>query len=170
MGQWLSVCVKVVHSFVNGIELLAQEFCDSLHLHYTRSPADLPTHCDGCGQKFSVCHGLECKKGGLVILCHNKIQDELSDLASKAFTPSTVCNEPKIHTGHPMEQNAVEQSSSPVSHNLCNNQNEDHGDVLIHSLWANGTDCIIDICITDTDAKPNESPGNTWTREKEEVS
>jgi hypothetical protein len=117
MGQWLSV----VPSLVNGTELSAQEFHDSLHLHYMRSPADLPTHCDGCSQKFSVCHALECKKGGLVISHHNKIQDEVSDLASKAFTPSTVCDEPKIHTGRPMEQNAVEQSSSPVSCNLHKN-------------------------------------------------
>jgi hypothetical protein len=52
-----------------------------------------------------------------------------------------------------MEQNAAEQSSSPVSCNLHKNQNEDRGDVLICSIWANGTDCIIDVHITDIDAK-----------------
>ena len=42
-GQWLSV----PPSTVNGTELSAQEFRDSLLLRYARTPADLPTHCDG---------------------------------------------------------------------------------------------------------------------------
>jgi hypothetical protein len=81
----------------------------------------------------------------------------LSDLASKAFTPSAVRDEPKIHIGRSTEQNAEEQSSSPVSRNLRKNRNEDRGDVLIHSLWANKTDCIIDVHITDIDAKSNRT-------------
>ena len=31
-------------------------------------------------------------------------------------------------------------------------QNRDRGDILIRGFWANGTDCIIDIRTTDTDA------------------
>ena len=30
---------------------------------------------------------------------------------------------------------------------------EDRGDLLIRGLWANGTDCIIDVRVTDLDAK-----------------
>jgi hypothetical protein len=62
--QWL----LVLPSAANGTKLLAQEYRDTIILHYTRSPADLQSHCDGCGQKFSVCHVLGCKKGGLVIM------------------------------------------------------------------------------------------------------
>lgn len=80
-GQWL----LILPSKVNSMELSTQEFRDSLLLHYARSPGDLPSHCDGCGQKFSVRHALECKKGGLVTSRQDEIWDELSDLLSKAF-------------------------------------------------------------------------------------
>jgi hypothetical protein len=92
-GQWLSA----VPSTVNGTELAQQEFRDALLLRFAKkSSGDLQSHCDGCGVKFSVRHGLECKKGGLVISRHNEIRDELSDLASKAFIPWAVREEPKI--------------------------------------------------------------------------
>jgi len=31
--------------------------------------------------------------------------------------------------------------------------NDDHGDLLIRGLWSSATDCILDVRITDTDAK-----------------
>jgi hypothetical protein len=83
---------------VNGTERSAQEFRDALLLWYARCPPDLPIQCDGCQQKFNVCHALECKRGGLVISRHNEIRNELSDLASKAFFPSAVRDDPIIHT------------------------------------------------------------------------
>jgi hypothetical protein len=37
----------------------AREFRDALlFLRYGRSPGDLPSHCDGCGQKFTIQHML----------------------------------------------------------------------------------------------------------------
>ena len=63
-GAWLWVQPSTFH----GTELSAQEFRDSLHLRYARTPADLPTTCDGCGQRFSVEHALDCQKGGLTII------------------------------------------------------------------------------------------------------
>jgi hypothetical protein len=41
-------------------------------------------------------HALACKKGCLVIFCHNEIQDELVHLAGKALTPSAILDEPLI--------------------------------------------------------------------------
>ena len=141
-----------------GTELSAQEFRDSLLLRYAQTPKDLPSQCDGCGQKFSVRHGLECKKGGLVISRHNEVRDELADLAAKAFVPSAVRDEPRIHTSRPSEStSATADTNSPVSRNLQNSQNEDRGDLLIRGLWERGTDCILDIRVTDTDAKSNRS-------------
>jgi hypothetical protein len=92
-GRWVSA----VPLTVNGTELASQEFRDALLLRSTRSPEDLQPHCDGCGAKFSVRHGLNCKKGGLVISRHNEIRDELSYIASKPFIPSAVRDETKIH-------------------------------------------------------------------------
>ncbi len=93
-GQWLSV----MPSTLNGTELSAQEFRDALLLRHARTPGDLPSHCDGCGAKFDVRHALGCKVGGLVILRHNEINEELCDLASKALVPSAVRVEPMIQT------------------------------------------------------------------------
>jgi hypothetical protein len=151
-GQWLTV----PPSIVNGTELSAQEFRDSILLRYARTPADLPTHCDGCDQKFSVRHALECKKGGLVISRHNEIRDELVDLASKALTPSAVRDEPRIHTSRPAEPLRT-TDQNPVIRNLHKRQGEERGDVLIRGLWQQGTDAIIDVRITDLDAKSNIS-------------
>jgi hypothetical protein len=142
--------------FVNGTELSAQEFRDSLLLRYARTPADLPTHCDGCAQKFSVRRALECKSGGLVISRHNEIRVELVDLASRAFTPSAVRDEPKIYPCRPaVELRTTDQQ--PVIRNLRKHQGEERGDVLIRGLWQKGTDAIIDVRITDLDAKTNIS-------------
>jgi hypothetical protein len=52
----------------------------------------IPSHCTGCGQTFSIRHTLKCKEGGPVICGHNEIKDELSDLASKVLIPSVVCD------------------------------------------------------------------------------
>jgi hypothetical protein len=71
----------------NGMELSAQAFRDALLLRYDRCPPYLPIQCGGYQQKFSVCHALEYKRGGLVISRHNEIRDELNDLSSKALSP-----------------------------------------------------------------------------------
>jgi hypothetical protein len=52
---------------------------------------------------------------------------------------------------------------------------EDHGDILIRGLWTHGTYCIIDVRITDVDAKSNRSKDPfkvlaTHKSEKKEVS
>jgi hypothetical protein len=96
-GDW-SVAPGTTVDTVNGTERSAQEFRDALLLRYACCPPDLPIQCDGCQLKFNVCHALECKRGSLVVSRHNEIRDELSDLASKAFFPSAVRDEPIIHT------------------------------------------------------------------------
>jgi hypothetical protein len=92
-GQWLFVSP----STVNGTELSTQEFRDAWFLHYGRYLGDMPSHCDGCGQKSSIEHLLHCMKGGNAILRRNAVRDELADLAAKAIIPSAIRNEPLIH-------------------------------------------------------------------------
>ena len=58
-------------------------------------PPISPTHCDGCGAKFYIVNGLECKKGGLVIKRHDEIKFELQDLAARALIPCVVRAEPQ---------------------------------------------------------------------------
>ena len=59
---WISVHLPTV----NGMEIGAQEWRDSVFLFYRVDPPDLPHLCDGCGEKLYITHGTDCKKGGLV--------------------------------------------------------------------------------------------------------
>jgi hypothetical protein len=82
----------------------------------------------------------------------------LSDLASKALAPSAVRDDPTIHACHnPEEKSDKENQANSVKRLFRNNRNEDRGDILIRGLWSHGTDCIIDVRITDVDAKSNRS-------------
>jgi hypothetical protein len=131
-GAWLTV----MPSTIAGTELSADEYRDSLHMRYGREPAGLQPQCDGCGAKFDTRHALSCRKGGLIIIRHNEIRDELCDMACRAFQPSAIRDEPKIHQGRGTEQG---QQDKPVD------DNDNKGDVLIRGLWEKGTDCIIDV-------------------------
>jgi hypothetical protein len=83
--------------------------------------------------KFDVCHTLECKVGGLIILQHNKINKELCDLASKALAPSAVHIEPMIHSGHAADETRAPEPKSPVQH-ISRSSKEEWGDLLIHGF------------------------------------
>ena len=150
-GRWLSI----TPSTVNGTELSMQEFRDSLLLRYARSPPDLPSECDGCGKECTVRHALAYKVGGLVIRRHDEIRDVLIDIASKVFPNAAIRDEPKIHTGRVAEEEkATEQTTNNVRRNFRKHKGEEErGDILIRGLYANGTDCIIDVRVTDLDAK-----------------
>jgi hypothetical protein len=100
--------------------------------------------------------------GGLVIIRHNEIADELANLASKALTPSAVRDEPSIYPhGRAAAKVPAEEtrktSKSPVNRPKSSSCDEDRGDLLIRGLWARGTDCIIDVRVTDLDCKSNLS-------------
>jgi hypothetical protein len=144
-GAWLSA----LPSTVNGTELSAQEFRDAVSMRYGITPSDLPSFWDSCDARFSLQHALGCKKGGLVIFRHNEIQDELIHLAEKAFTPSAVRDKPLIR-GRSTEK----VDECPVRQTSANQpaKEDDRGDILLQGFWARGTECIVDVRVTDTDA------------------
>ena len=49
-GAW----ILVLPSAVNGTDLGAQGWRDSLFLRYGIKPPDFPSHCHGCGAAFKV--------------------------------------------------------------------------------------------------------------------
>jgi hypothetical protein len=113
----------------------------------------MPSHCDACGVKFCIRHALECKVGGLVTLWHNEINKELCYLVSKALVPSAVRVEPMIHSRRTAEDTTAKEPAKPAVQRLTRTSGEDRGDLLIHRFWARRTDAIIDVQVTDTDAK-----------------
>ena len=152
-GQWLSVMPLTV----NGTELSPQEFRDNLLLRQGRAPGDLPKHCDGCGATFTMTHALDCKVGGLIHQRHDEIKFELMEWASKALTPSAVRVEPLIHTDStPDEGTKTNGKSKPEAktNHHCNHSANDgqRGDVLVRGLFQRGTECIIDVRVTDLDS------------------
>ena len=134
-GTWL----QTPPSYVNGTCLSEMEFRDALHLRYCRTPPNLHTRCDGCGAKFSIAHGIECKKGGLVIQITDEIKFELQDLAASALIPSVVRDEPQIFSGRSADVEETEETSTPT---------EERGDLLISNLWKHQTDCILDVRVS----------------------
>jgi hypothetical protein len=90
-GAWFTV----LPSTISGTELSSDELCDSLHIQYGRTPAGLQPTCDGCGASFNTRHTLSCAKSKLVIISHNELRGKLCGMASRAFQPSAVRDEPK---------------------------------------------------------------------------
>jgi hypothetical protein len=56
---------------------------------------------------------------------HNEVRDELRDLAACAFTPSIVCDEPKLNTCHFFNDG---KTSKPLVNN------DARGDVMIQDM------------------------------------
>ena len=126
-----------------------------------RSPGDLPERCDGCNAPFTVQHALDCKHGGLIIQRHDEIGSELMEWASKALTPSAVRVEPLMHLDSTPAASEDKPKSKPEA---TSNQFTDHavndgkrGDILIRGLFQRGTECIIDVRVTDLDCKSNRN-------------
>jgi len=107
-------------------------------------------HCDGCNAQFTVEHALGCKKGSLVVQRHDDTRDEAGALDAMALTTSHVTYEPYIF--HDRDVSATLRADE-VQDAAVSADEEARGDVAIHGLWEKGNTCILDIRITDTDAK-----------------
>jgi hypothetical protein len=136
-------------SYMNGTELSAEEFRDNLRLRFALCHLDLPSHCDGCGQRFSVNHALQCKKGGLVHLRHNDVASAWAGLCQHALTPAAVSSKPFIYVGRATNtrtEATLDSDGFPVDRPGA------QGDVGVHGFWHRGHTAIFDIRITNTDA------------------
>lgn len=174
-GLWLSSAPSIYHATV----LSSEEFRDRLYLRYSRTPPSLPEQCDGCGNKNSVSHSLQCKLGGLVTKRHNEIKMELINLFQHAFGHSAVRDEPRITTGpttlvaasaccpsSPLSSPPslpTSPSNSPTCIPALRPRSsssppsppppDDRGDILVRSLWERGKHCVIDVRVTDLNSK-----------------
>ena len=140
MGSWLTA----TPNWMNGTELLAEEFCDSLRLQYGLPPQHLPPCCDGCDHPITVEHALSCKQGGLVLLHHNEVAVEWSHLCVTTLSHSTVSDEPIIPNS---QDNGARDDAG---HTAVPPDN--HGDVAVCHFWKCHMTAIFDVQITDTDA------------------
>jgi hypothetical protein len=170
-GQWLSA----IPSRVNGTELSALEFRDALHMRYGRTPGNLPCVCDGCKAKFTLQHALECKKGGLVTMRHDELNGEVKEWCCKALTPSAVRVEPLIQldssTSTGSKAPTTPSDNPPASPDTDYSDHDGkRGDLLVRGLFQRGMDCIIDVRVTDLDAKSyrNQDPAKVLANQEKQ--
>jgi hypothetical protein len=87
---------------------------------------------------------------------HNEIRDELANLASRAFTRSPARNEP-LASFHGRANENVKTSPNKTANQNINEEaatgEDERGDLLIRRFWTACADCILDVCVTETDAK-----------------
>ena len=157
--------LNVQPSTVNGTDMGDQEWRNALFLRYRLEPPDLPTHFDGFQAKFLISNALDCKKGGLVTLRHNKLRDGVADLAGKSFNPSHVRANPLIYSGLAVKRNKAEPAWSGGTSNHSEVQppeiTEQKGDLIIQDLCQQGTYSVHDMHVVNTDALTH------WTKDPE---
>ena len=65
-----------------GFNLKKEKLRDALRLRYSFPLRDLPSYCT-CGESFTVCHALSCKKGGFIAQRNDNLRDTPTVLLSK---------------------------------------------------------------------------------------
>ena len=156
-------CWSLVPNKLNGTTMSKDEFFDNVRLRYGWKPVGLCERCDGCNAPFTVEHALGCKKGGLVVQRHDDARDEAGALAAMALTSSRVSYEPYIYHGRDV---SATQRADEVQDAAMSEEDEARGDVAIHGLWERGKTCVIDIRVTDTDAKAHFGQSSEKVLEK----
>jgi hypothetical protein len=141
-GHWLSV----TPSLDSHTTLSPTEFRDGLHLRYAKPPLDLPRFCDGCNVRFTLDHGLSCKKGGLILHRHNALRDEMATLMAAALSPSCVRSEPLISPSDAHLLPDTPPTAAPAP------SNNNRGDLLVRGFIERNTDTIIDFQVTNLNA------------------
>ena len=155
-GMWLSMPTLIAY----GTVLSMLEFRDNLQMRYNIDPQDIPKLCDGCGENFSVRHAMKCKNGGLIIHRHDEVRNELIQLLQIAFLNSVIYSEPRILSSlkeskalkaQVLEDELIGMDRDPSV------QQKDRGDILVRGFWSLGSECILDVSVTDTDCHSYEN-------------
>ena len=148
-----------VHGRWNGNGCAGMARCPLLQ--YGLDPPYLPNYCNSCNATFSICHALDCNRGGLVTAFQNDLRDGFMDLAGKAFTPSHVFNHPLVFEGcavkRPEENPSWYKATTVPAATSLLEATENKSDLLIRDLWQNGTDSVQKMCIVDTGAKSHSA-------------
>jgi hypothetical protein len=110
---------------------------------------DLPSKCP-CGDQFNVTHALECRKGGLIHKCHDKIRDLLTGCLSR------VCKDVEA------EPHLIQVTSERFPLRSANTKDESRPDIKANGFWQEGRTAFFDVRVTHVNA---ESQRNKKTSE-----
>ena len=154
---------KVVSSWLaavplddQGLVLHKQEFRDSQHLRYNMPLSDLPSKCV-CGEKYTVCHALSCKRGGFVAQRHDGVRNLLTSLIGKVCTNVEV--EPQLQ---PLDNERFNLRTAVTSP-------EARLDFKAGGFWSRGITAFFDVRVTHVNSKCNQRKAtSTIFKEQEE--
>ncbi|KAL7479888.1 hypothetical protein ACHAW6_005603 [Cyclotella cf. meneghiniana] len=125
-GAWLTT----IPDHFSGTELTKTEWLDIIALQYGYGSPHLPSCCNGCSEGFTVKHALNCKKGGLIGICHDDTHNELAHLNSLTFS--------NVHVMiKPTNASKETQATVPFPRRSPNATlgDKSQGDVLMHGVW-----------------------------------
>ena len=111
-------------------------------------------------------HGLGCKKGRLVGIRHDDVRDEAGAVSTLATSAGKVSYEPPtFHGRYILASQQVTRSSRANNKTLGPDA---RGDVMVHGLWKTGQSCVLDVRVSDTDAKSYKSKSSAKVLEAAE--
>ena len=127
----------------DGYDMTTTQFYNQLVIRYHHEPASLPTTCVGCGAPFSLQHGLDCAKGGLVKEGHNDLRDIDARLVDLAWGRMSI--EPVL-----------------IPENNCCGRSALQADWMVRGVWEGNRVEIFDNSITDADAPGYVHANLSW--------
>ena len=134
-SNWLSCLPLKKHGFTMN----KSEFKDSLCLRYGKDLQRLPANCP-CGAVFSVNHGLNCHRGGFIIIRHNEVRDFHANLIKQVINDVEV--EPQLQN---LDGEQFRLSSTLTGDNA-------HPDIRARGFWRSGQQAFFDVKIINTNA------------------
>ena len=126
------------------LNLNKEEFRDALCLRYNLPLKNLPSKCP-CGEKFTVCHAMNCKKGGFIVKRHDNLRDFLTVCLDK--TCNDVEKEPRLI---PISNEAFDLKSANVS-------DEARLDIKARGFWRKGETAFFDIRVTHVNSESSKN-------------
>ena len=123
-------------------------------LRYNMPLSDLPSKCV-CGEKYTVCHTLPCKKGGFVAQRHDSVRNLLTSLIGKVCT--NVAVEPQLQ---PLDNEWFNLKSAVPETRL---------DFKAGDFWSLGVTAFFDVRVTHVNSNCNQGEAtSTMFKEQEE--
>ena len=138
-----------------GLVLNKQEFRDSLRLRYNMPLSDLPSKCV-CGEKYTVCHALSCKKGGFVAQRHDGVRNLLTSLIGKVCTNVEV--EPQLQ---PLDNERFNLRCTVTSPGA-------RLDLKAGGFWSRGVSAFFDVRVTHVNSKSNQGKATSTIFKEQE--
>ena len=133
-----------------------QEFRHSLRLRYNMPLSDLPIKCV-CGEKYTVCHALPCKKGGFVAQRHDSVRNLLTSLIAKVCTNVKVEPQLKHHNERFNLKTAVTSPEARLGFKAG-------------GFWSRGVTAFFDVRVThvNSNCKQGKETSTIFKEQQEE--